>query len=143
MDEQTPNKFQIGYEQNEGFAGEPQHNWWIKGPKGGVHIWARIAKLSGYPNEWIGGVECHWANCPDNSGWFNPEEPSQADCWLLKGPCWHDGSSLYFRERIAPRFPYPDSEYRNDASRFPLALIEHVMRQWYDEKIEGKDQNDD
>lgn len=125
----------FGYEQQDGFGGEPSHVWWIKDDRGAVHIWARISRLDGFPTEWIGGVECHWAECPEGSGWFNPQSPSQSDCWLLKGPCWHDGSSLYFRERIAPYLPHPDGEYRNDPGRFPVALIQHELASWHEDKI--------
>ncbi len=126
---------ETGYEQQEGWGGKPSHVWWIKDERGAVHIWARVSHLTGYPSEWIGGVECHWANCPESSGWFDPSSPSQTECWLLKGPCWHDGSSLYFRERIALFFPHPESDYRNDPERFPVALIEHELRSWHADKI--------
>jgi hypothetical protein len=124
-----------GYEVHQTPSIEPRHVWWIKGAHGGVHIWAKASHLEGWPSEWIGGVEVHLAQCPDDGGWFKPDQPSQEDCWLLDGPCWHDGTSLYFSERIAPRMPHPDSDYRNDPERMPVALIQHELRSWYEDRV--------
>ena len=125
----------IGYKVEPGFKDIPLHMWWIKGEGGGVHIWARRAPLDGWPTEWIGGVEVHHATCPDSSGWFKPDEPSQSECWLLDGPCWHDGTSLYFRERIAPLFRHPDSENADAYDQLPHAYIESELRDWFHDRI--------
>ncbi|MGL5736888.1 MAG: hypothetical protein ACRCYS_18645, partial [Beijerinckiaceae bacterium] len=103
----VPDGFTMGYEQHEGHAGNPSHTWFAKNVNGAVHIWARLCAYpdAKHPPEWIGGVEYHWANYPEDSGWFKPDEPSQSDCWLLKGPCWHDGTSLYFSESLAHCMP--------------------------------------
>lgn len=81
----------------------PCHMWTLKGPKGGVHVWARpndpewIAK---WGEHFMGGVERH-SPVPIYD-WNDAEKPDHADCFLLGGPCWHDGTSLYFSERIEP-----------------------------------------
>lgn len=112
---QKPTGASMGYKREPAFRDEPMHTWWIKGPHGGVHIWARLSKLDGWPTEWIGGVECHWAECPDNgTGWHKPDAPSHSDCWLLGGQCWHDGTSLYFQRThrataSTPGWPRPAS----------------------------------
>ena len=137
-----PEGVTMGYKCEPGFKDEPRHTWWIKGQEGGVHIWARISRTEGWPPEWIGGVECHWASCPDG-GWHKPEAPSHDHCWLLDGPCWHDGTSLYFRERIAPRLPWPDAQNPHDADAMPIALIGHILADWFDDKIKDTPNDQD
>lgn len=44
-----------------------------------------------------GGVEFH--KPPEGD-----ELPDHQNCWLLEGPCVHDGSSLYAFETFIPRF---------------------------------------
>jgi hypothetical protein len=131
-----PDGAEMGYKVEPGFNDLPYHTWWIKGESGGIHVWARTAECPGYPIEWIGGVEVHYANAPDG-GWFDSTAPSQASCWLLDGPCWHDGSSLYFSERIAPRLPYPDDANCNDFDRMPHSLIGYTLVDWFLDKLTG------
>ena len=127
-----PEGVAMGYRREPGFNDEPHHTWFIKGAGGGVHIWARQAKITNRPTEWIGGVECHWSECPsDYSGWFKPDAPSQPDCWLLDGPCWHDGTSLYFSESIAPRLPHPDSDDPHRFDGLPHSYIGWQLVDWY------------
>ncbi len=130
-----PDGCEMGYSVEPGFNDYPHHTWWIKGPGGGVHIWARKAPLEGWPTEWIGGVEVHHAHCPDSSGWFDPGAPSQPDCWLLDGPCWHDGTSLYFSEWIAPRFRHPDAADANDFDQLPHSFIGFELVDWFQDKV--------
>lgn len=143
---QKPTGASMGYKREPAFRDEPMHTWWIKGPHGGVHIWARLSKLDGWPTEWIGGVECHWAECPDNgTGWHKPDAPSHSDCWLLGGQCWHDGTSLYFSERIAPLFAWPDDETANDFDRLPHHYIGFELVHWFNNRIaalEAQEKND-
>ncbi len=138
----VPQGATMGFNIEDGFNGQPMYVWWIKGQRGGVHVWARTSKLTGWPTEWIGGVECHWAQCPDDSGWFKPDAPSQDDCWLLSAPCWHDGTSLYFSERIAQRLPHPDQPQPIDPENFPIPLIGNILCEWYEERI-CEDRRDD
>ncbi len=75
-----------------------RHIWSLVGPGGGVHIWA-VENEAPYRHErYYGGIEMH--SRKQLYDWLT--EPSHTDCWLLKGPCWHDGSSLQFSEQIAP-----------------------------------------
>lgn len=130
-------KLTFGYEQQEGFKGNPHHVWFAKNDHGGVHIWARLYTYDDpqYQPDWIGGIEVHWANCPDNSGWFKPDEPSQADCWLLKGPCWHDGSSLFFSENLAHCLPVPWGDDPNKGVERATDYFNLVLKNWHREKI--------
>lgn len=86
---------------------EKTHIWSLAGPDGGVHIWATEApdeqsqEMSAlFGERFFGGVECHYRSPPYEG--YSHDKPSHDDCWLIGGPCWHDGSSLYFRENIAP-----------------------------------------
>lgn len=135
----------MGYKAEPGFNDLPHHTWWIKGERGGVHIWARQSKLNDWPTEWIGGVEVHHASPPDDSGWYKPDKPSHTDCWLLDGPCWHDGTSLYFSERITPHFPWPDSPTANDFDNLPHSYIGFELVWWFNERfaaLEAQEKND-
>ena len=133
---QKPTGASMGYKREPAFRDEPMHTWWIKGPHGGVHIWARLSKLDGWPTEWIGGVECHWAECPENgTGWHKPDAPSHGDCWLLGSPCWHDGSSLYFSEHIAPWLPYPEGSDPHHVDHLPHSIIGAILAEWFRDRI--------
>ena len=72
----------------------PRHMWQLVGPKGGVHFTANISKEYGDTC----GLEFH-GRAP-----FYCEEvaPTDVSCWLIGGPCWHDGTSLYASETLWP-----------------------------------------
>lgn len=102
------------------------HTWTAVGQKGGIHIWAEPTPvgMSFRSEQYYGGIEKH-SKAPMYS--FNADKPDHSECWLLKCPCWHDGSSLYFSERIEPLLrdvetPFPDHihEYMN-----------RIMHDWY------------
>lgn len=81
-------------------TGEPEGRLWIwgvAGPSGGVHIWAQQSGSLDF-DPYYGGVEIHRAT----QGEYDDKTPSQQHCWLLEGPCWHDGSSLFFSEKLLP-----------------------------------------
>ena len=108
-------------------AGSARHTWSLVGPDGGVHIWAQensedIALRFG--DRYFGGIECHWPAGVD--------EVHHAECWLLKGPCRHDGSSLYFSERIGPMLSPDNIEGENIAS-----YMQSELHDWYHSKIAG------
>lgn len=121
------------FERNDDRPGLPRFTWSVIGPQGGVHIWAQThseASQRDWGDQFYGGVECHW---PAESGKNDHE-----DCWLLKKPCRHDGSSLYFSERIEPMLRGQDPE--SDAVR---SYIESILFDWYrshiDRSVEGAD----
>ena len=90
-------------------GGTDYHTWSLVGDRGGIHVSAWVTPpLAGfydYPR-WMGGIEGHspvWRE-------YDSEKPSHEHCWLLGGPCWHDGSSLQFSEQIAPWLPPPGEQ---------------------------------
>lgn len=60
-----------------------------------AHLWVHVNSDGAA----YGGVEHH---CGFREDWQDAE-PGDKHCWLLNGPCWHDGSSLA-AERWIRRF---------------------------------------
>jgi|GEM_PF-3016014 len=127
-----PEGAEMGYQVEPGYNDIPYHTWWIKGGGNGVHIWARQCKSTQWGDEWIGGVECHFGTAP---GWCDQSTPHHDKCWLIERPCWHDGSSLYFSERIAPRLPFAGSDTANDFNQMPHSLIGFELVDWFRDKF--------
>ena len=57
-----------------------------------------IAVYAGDPS---GGIEYHYREPPEH---MQDEAPSHDHCWLLKAPCWHDGSSTLVTDFWIPRW---------------------------------------
>lgn len=87
---------QTGY-QFSSRHGCPTHMFWVKDACGGVHVRASAGGVHFMGQQWWGGVEAH-VSVP-------AEQANHLDCWLLQGPCQHDGSSLAFERRVAPLLP--------------------------------------
>ena len=117
------------FEKTEPYSGLPRYTWALVGPDGGVHIWAQTNSAESaarFGDIYFGGVECHWPAGAD--------EPHHAYCWLLKGPCRHDGSSLYFSDYIAPMLSPENVEGENIASYVNAELLD-----WYRSKIAARE----
>lgn len=71
------------------------HQWSLRGPYGGLHLSINI--VEGY--EATAGLEFHHNYDPSGG----QEAAHHKDCWLIGGPCWHDGTSLYASETVWPR----------------------------------------
>ena len=69
-----------------------RHSWELVGPDGGIHFHA-----SGpHKGSWSCGLEIHKLKGDGKSA------PNNVHCWLMKAPCWHDGTSLYAEETLWP-----------------------------------------
>jgi hypothetical protein len=97
------NRFQANYRckyEYEYRFGHPQHTWSVVGACGGLHLhimdYGADAK---YGEQFQGGIEIHYRQPPD---YMCDQAPSHDECWLLKQPCWHDGSSLQVSEYWIP-----------------------------------------
>lgn len=115
------------FEKTEPRPGLPLYIWAVVGPEGAVHIWAQSYTeeyAARFGETYYGGVECHWP--------ADVETAHHENCWLLKGPCCHDGSSLYFSERIAPMLSPENIEGENINS-----YIQSELHDWYRNKVEG------
>lgn len=71
-----------------------RHQWELIGPNGGIHFHASGPYIP--PGAWSCGLEIH-RSTPNGT-----DAPSQTKCWLLNGPCWHAGTSLYAKETLWP-----------------------------------------
>ncbi|MFE8106938.1 hypothetical protein [Sphingomonas melonis] len=80
-----------------------EHQWSLVGERGGIHVdaWLCSGAADYRDDRWIGGIEGHSPTPRD----YDSAKPSHEHCWLIQGPCWHDGSSLQFSEQIAPYLP--------------------------------------
>ena len=112
------------FEKTEPSPGLPRYIWTVVGPKGAVHIWAVAQTTARLGARYYGCVECHWP--------VSADEEHHADCWLLNGPCRHDGSSLYFADYIAPMLS-PENIEGENITRY----IQSKLHDWYRSKIEG------
>lgn len=109
-------------------GGTLTHTWTLVGDKGGIHVDAWLsAGFGSYGPEWVGGIECH---TPPADG----QSPHHEHCWLLDGPCVHDGSSLQFREDIAPLLPNPydhnPQTFGHHVHGYVLHNMQHRYRLW-------------
>lgn len=117
------------FERSEPHPGLPRFTWAAVGSAGAVHIWAQQNAddfAERYGDRYIGGVECHWPADPDSA--------QHANCWLLKSPCRHDGSSLYFSEYIGPMLSPENVEGENIA-----IYMRNELADWYCSKISRGD----
>ena len=79
-------------------------------PAMGMHFWAQQSddasrNITG--QRYFGGLEVH---CRQPPAYREGDEPDNSECWLLDGPCWHDGSSLAAEELWIPKWQsYRDS----------------------------------
>jgi hypothetical protein len=76
--------------------------------RGAIELWSepnngRVQAITGEPS--MGGIETH---SPRQLYDFSPE-PTREDCLILGGPCWADGSSLAYRDRVLPLLAVGDS----------------------------------
>lgn len=86
----------------ERLYGQPHWTWLVVGRKGAVHFHVSdCGKENGekYGQRYSGGLEIHYREPPS---YMADHAPSQNRCWVLKCPCWHDGTSLYASERVIP-----------------------------------------
>lgn len=85
--------------------GNKRHTWTAVGAKMAIHL--RITDFgekhgNKYGNQqYSSGIEMHYRTPPD---YMSDDAPSQDSCWLLKCPCWHDGSSLQASKTWIPRW---------------------------------------
>jgi len=80
--------------------GNANHSYELIGEKGGIHLhindMGEEFAVKHVGQRYSAGIEIHSRT---GSG-----APSHDECWLLKCPCWHDGSSLYAQEYWVPLF---------------------------------------
>lgn len=82
----------------------------VKDARGAVHFHFRIDETpSGFDERFsCAGVETHYAAPPE---YMRDQPPSQEHCQYLDAPCWHDGTSLWARDRWLPGFRIGGTEW--------------------------------
>lgn len=94
-------KYRLKYEYSR-LWGRPHHVWTCIGRHGAMHFHVTDHgedREREYGQRYSGGLETHYRSPPD---YMEDHAPSQDKCWLLKCPCWHDGTSLYATEHLIP-----------------------------------------
>jgi hypothetical protein len=108
-------------------GGRETHTWGLTGERGGIHVDAWEASIPGWREEcWQGGIEGHSPSRREYDG----EKPDHEHCWLIGGPCWHDGSSLQFSEQIAPYLPEPGRPFTENDHLDVLRIMVSRYRDW-------------
>ena len=83
------------------FAGSWRYNYKLVGRHGGMNLHISGPHHYDSADHWSAGLETHYRQPPR---YMCDQPPSQDECWLLKCPCWHDGTSLYAQEEYLPMF---------------------------------------
>lgn len=73
--------------------GIKKHIWSVVNAAGGIHL-----HISQHGESVYGGLELH-SRTPL---YGSDRAPTGENCWLIGGPCWHDGSSLAAEEYWIP-----------------------------------------
>lgn len=89
-------QFRTKYEYTRPF-GHGRHDWFVIGARGAIHL--HISEPSDAKYDCVAGLEFHYRSPPD---YMEDQAPSHDVCWVLKCPCWHDGTSLYAHEFYLP-----------------------------------------
>lgn len=96
--------------------------WSGVGEHGAVHVWAQFMEKPSFGEKCYGGIEVH----SKTPLYGENDPPSHDNCWLLNGPCWHDGSSLWFSENIQPMI----ESYEDDPEKLS-PMIDSEIFSWY------------
>jgi hypothetical protein len=104
-----------------------RHIWTAIGDNSGVHVWAEP-----HSEKFYGGVEVHSKTRLYD---FGDGKPDNDDCWLLGCPCWHDGSSLYFSERIEPFIRHAEQPFGSHINEYMNA----IMYDWYQSRFKAEE----
>lgn len=110
--------------------GRGRHIWSVAGEAGGVHIWAEDTPKSPFNQgeRFFGGVEVH-----SKAPMYDGQPVGHNHCWLTDGPCYHDGTSLYFAEKIEPMLQSVDG------GSVPEHLTEYLnfeLLDWYRARLD-------
>jgi hypothetical protein len=106
------------------------HNWMLIGRWGGLNL-----RIEEYTNRITldrasGGLEIHYRIPPS---YMCNKPPSYDDCWLLKCPCWHDGTSLSVEEVWIPFWDYGATSHKK-----MFARLETQANEYFKDFISGE-----
>lgn len=125
-------KYRFKYEYTNGH-GYPKHIWTCIGRHGAMHFHVTDFGEKGPDGQrrherYSGGLETHYRAPPD---YMAEQVPSQDKCWLLGGPCWHDGTSLYASENLIPFWLFDPHDHDR--------VFQRLARE-YENRFEPKDE---
>jgi hypothetical protein len=73
-----------------------RYSYELVGARGGIHL--HVDGPHKYGGEhYSAGLELH-----SRTPLYRDAAPDHEECWLLKCPCWHDGTSLHAQEAYLP-----------------------------------------
>ena len=110
--------------------GSLAHTWVVIGRHGAAHLRLNdrrpdAADIYDY-DKVSGGMEAHYRAPPEYRA---NDCPDHDRCWLLEGPCWHDGSSRQVSEEICQPY-YLDA--LNNANHEPFfSFLKDRYRSWF------------
>lgn len=102
--------------------GTPRHCWTCIGRHGAMHLHISGPHHYDGRENWSAGLETHHRQPPEH---MEDDAPSHEKCWLIGGPCWHDGTSLYASEQLLPEWQRKPHDH---AAMFELLQIEYAKR---------------
>jgi hypothetical protein len=115
-------KLQVKYELTIRF-GDKCHIWSVVGAAGGLHLHITEPKEDSQRRP-HGGFEIHRRKPYGDSH----DAPTHKDCWLVGGPCWHDGSSLWADEYWIPRWKNDPQDHDGMFERLRVEYANQFMR---------------
>lgn len=112
--------------------GNPYHTYLVIGRHGAIHFHVteygeETRRASPTMPEFTAGLEVHYRQPPD---YMSEQPPSHDECWAIKCPCWHDGTSLYAEETLLPMW----LAVRSDPERVLQMLESEADGRWAREK---------
>ena len=112
-------KYRSKYEFTTDFS-TPNHVWTVIGRHLAIHL--HISELKDHGPS--GGIEYHYREPPEH---MKDDAPSQDRCWLLKAPCWHDGSSMQVTDYWIPQWQKSPHDHARMLALLEIAMEKHQM----------------
>lgn len=101
------------------FANLWRYDYELIGACGGLNLHISGPHVYDNSEHWSAGLELH-----SRTPLVENTPPSHDECWLLKCPCWHDGTSSYAQEHFLPMVLSGDHE------RVLREMIYYADEQW-------------
>lgn len=76
------------------------HSYELVGRHGALHLHINDMGEK-HADRYSAGLEIHYRSPPE---YMDDKPPTHDECWLMKCPCWHDGTTLYAETHFLPMF---------------------------------------
>jgi len=99
------------------------YRWEVVGALGGAHLHIHpYTDIQGVVS-YSAGLEAHFIRPPASRA---GEAPNYLDCAVVKGWCWHDGTSMYASDHFVPLFvaKVDDEEIFQEIARWAADVFE-------------------